>query len=82
MMMRIKVAIAKRQRRSRKGIESVWRNFERKGISMTAIWRSRVMVTPTTINQLFFKGTLKADFCSLRQLKTWMFWMKTIRAII
>ena len=63
-------------------MESVSRNWERKGISMTAIWRSKVMTTPTKMNGLFLSGTLKADFCSLRQLKTWMFWMKTISAII
>lgn len=55
---------------SRKGIETVCKNFDSIGTSITSICKKTALKKATRINGLLFKNTLNAELFSLRQVKT------------
>ena len=55
------------------GIDTVFKRLDKNGTSITIICNNNEATTPHTINQLFLRGTLKADLLSLLQLNTCIF---------
>ena len=78
---KIELAVTKSQQIAQAGIGTVCKNCDINGTSIAIVCSNNVQIIPIVINQLLLSGTEKAERLSLRQLKTWIFWMKTIRHI-